>query len=92
QRRHRDGARLTVSRIADLGGLRADLAPGRAAALIAIATTHEAWRELRHAYGLSWDDAETLVCDMLGRAALTAIPAPARRPSQRKTAAAADLQ
>ena len=90
QRRHRDGARLAVSRIADLGGLRADLAPGRAAALIAIATTHEAWRELRHAYGLSWDDAEALVCDMLSRAALTAIPAAARRQSRRKTAAAAD--
>ena len=79
QRRHRDGALLTASRIADLGGLRPGLAPERAAALIAITTTHESWRELRHAYGLSWDDAETLVCEMLGRAVLTASPAPARR-------------
>jgi AcrR family transcriptional regulator len=70
QRRHRDGARLTAARIAGLGGLRAGLAPDRAAALIAIATTHEAWRELRAAYQLSWDDAEALLCDMLGRALL----------------------
>jgi AcrR family transcriptional regulator len=89
QRRHRDGARLAVARITELGGLRENLAPERAAALIAIATTHEAWRELRHAYGLSWDDAETLLCDTLGRAVLTTSPAPPRRRSQRKTAAAA---
>ena len=89
QRRHRDGARLAVARIDELGGLRENLAPDRAAALLAVATTHEAWREFRDAYGLSWDDAEALVCDMLGRAALTTSPAPARRQSQRKTAAAA---
>ena len=79
QRRHRDGARLAVARIAELGGLRGDLAPEHAAALIAIATTHEAWRELRNAYRLSWADAEALLRDMLGRAVLTPAPAPARR-------------
>lgn len=89
QRRHRDGARLAAARITELGGLRENLAPERAAALIAIATTHEAWRELRHAYGLSWDDAEALLCDTLSRAVLTTSPAPPRRRSQRKTAAAA---
>jgi AcrR family transcriptional regulator len=89
QRRHRDGARLAVARITELGGLRENLPPERAAALIAIATTHGAWRELRHAYGLSWDDAEALLCDTLGRAVLTTSPAPPRRRSQRKTAAAA---
>jgi hypothetical protein len=82
-------ARLAVARITELGGLRENLAPERAAALIAIATTHEAWRELRHAYGLSWDDAEALLCDMLGRAVLTTSPATPRRRSQRKTSAAA---
>ena len=71
QRRHREGARLAVARITELGGLRRDLAPDRAAALIAIATTHQAWRELRAAYGLSWDDAEALLRDTLGRAVLT---------------------
>jgi AcrR family transcriptional regulator len=79
QRRHRDGARLAVARLAELGGLRENLAPERAAALIAIATTHEAWRELRDAYGLSWDDAEALLCDMLGRVVLNTSPAPARQ-------------
>ena len=73
-----------MARITELGGLRENLAPERAAALIAIATTHEAWRELRHAYGLSWDDAEALLCDTLGRAVLTTSPAPPRRRSQRR--------
>jgi len=79
QRRHRDGARLTVARIAELGGLRAGLASDRAAALIAIATTHEAWHELRAAYQWSWDDAEALLRDALGRAVLAPRPAPPRR-------------
>ena len=79
QRRHRDGARLAVARIADLGGLRANLVPDRAAALIAIATTHQAWHELRAAYQLSWDDAEALLHEALGRAVLAPCPAPPRR-------------
>src|SRR5690349_22973588 len=37
RRRHRDGARLAVARIAELGGMRGGLAPERAAALIAVA-------------------------------------------------------
>jgi len=89
QRRHRDGARLAVARIAELGGLRENLAPERAAALIAIATTHEAWRELRDACRLSWDDAGTLLLDMLSRAVLT--PGPARQADDhRETAPATD--
>ena len=79
QRRHRDGARLAVARITELGGIRGDLAPDRAAALIAIATTHEAWRELRDAYQLSWDTAEALLCGMLGRAVLAPGPVPPHR-------------
>ena len=79
QRRHRQGARLTAARITELGGLRPDLPPDRAAALITIATTHEAWRELRHAYHLSWDDAEELLHGTLSRALLTPVPAPPGR-------------
>jgi AcrR family transcriptional regulator len=79
QCRHRGGARLAVARITELDGLRGDLAPDRAAALIAIATTHEAWRELRGAYQLSWDDAEALLCGMLGRAVLAPCPVPPHR-------------
>jgi hypothetical protein len=67
-----------VARITELGGLRRDLAPDRAAALITIATTHQAWRELRHAYRLSWDHAEALLADALGRAVLETHPAPQR--------------
>jgi hypothetical protein len=78
ERRHREGARIAVARITELGGLRQDLAPDRAAALIAIATTHQAWRELRHAYRLSWDDAEALLADALGRAVLKTHLAPQR--------------
>jgi hypothetical protein len=74
QRRHRDGARLAMARITELGGLRADLAPERAAALIAIATTYEAWHELRNAYRLSWDAAEALLHDTLSRAMLSSSP------------------
>ena len=79
QRRHRDGARLTAARITELGGLRGDLAPEHAAALIAIATTQQAWHELRDAYRLSWDDAEALLRDTLSRAVLTPALTPARR-------------
>jgi AcrR family transcriptional regulator len=70
QRRHREGARLTVARVAELGGLRDDVTPERAAALIALSTTHEAWRELVEAYGLSWDDAEAWLDAALARALL----------------------
>ena len=79
QRRHREGARLAAARLAELSGLRETLSTEQAAALIAVTTTHEAWRELRDAYGLSWDDADALLCDMLSSALLTTGPAPAGR-------------
>ena len=75
QRRHRNGARLTAARLTELGGLRETLGAEQAAALIAITTTHQAWRELLDAYGLSWDAAETLLYDTLGQALLTNSPA-----------------
>ena len=46
QRRHREGARLTIDRIQELHGLRNDVPPQRAQALFALSTNHEAWREL----------------------------------------------
>jgi AcrR family transcriptional regulator len=76
QRRHREGARLTVARLAQLGGLRETLSAEHAAALIAITTNHEAWRELLDAYDLSWDGAEALLCDALGQAVLRTSLAP----------------
>ena len=53
QRRHRDGAQLTIERITALGGLHDGVSPERATALIALSTTHEAWRELVDAHGLT---------------------------------------
>jgi len=71
QRRHRYGARVTVERIAELGGLRADVPREHAAALITAATAHDGWRELVHEHGLSWDDAESRLNDALGRSLLS---------------------
>jgi AcrR family transcriptional regulator len=70
QRRHRDGAQLTVERITALGGLHDGVSPERATALIALSTTHEAWRELVDAYRLTWEAAETWLTEALARAVL----------------------
>jgi AcrR family transcriptional regulator len=69
-RRHRRGARLTIDRIAELGGLRRDLPPDHAIALLSAATAHDAWHELVHAHKLSWDEAEQTLNDALTRAIL----------------------
>ena len=69
-RRHRHGARFTIDRIAELGGLRPDLPPDHAIALLSAATAHDAWYELVHAHNLSWDEAEQTLNDALTRAIL----------------------
>lgn len=69
-RRHRNGARLTIDRIAALGGLRHDLPRDHAVALLSAATTHDAWYELVHAHSLSWDVAERTLNGALARAIL----------------------
>ena len=69
-RRHRHGARVTINRIAELGGLRHDLPADHAIALLSAATTHDAWYELVHADKLSWDQAERTLNDALTRAIL----------------------
>jgi AcrR family transcriptional regulator len=69
-RRHRHGARFTVDRIAELGGLRHDLPPDHAIALLSAATAHDAWYELVHAHKLTWDEAEQALNDALARAIL----------------------
>jgi TetR/AcrR family transcriptional regulator, regulator of cefoperazone and chloramphenicol sensitivity len=71
QRRHRDGARITIDRIQELHGLRHDVAPQSAQALFALSTNHEAWRELTHGYQLDWDRAENWLVEALSRALLT---------------------
>lgn len=69
-RRHRYGARLTIDRIAELGGLRSSLSPHNAAAVLSASTTHDAWHELVQAHGLSWHDAEAALTDALTQALL----------------------
>jgi AcrR family transcriptional regulator len=68
--RHRHGARVTINRIAELGGLRHDLPPDHAIALLSAATAHDAWYELVHAHKPSWDEAEQTLNDALTRAIL----------------------
>jgi len=85
QKRHREGARITIDRILRLNGLRDHANPERAQALFALSTTHEAWRELIHSYKLGWNEAEAWLTEALGRALLThphpekPIPPPARK-------------
>jgi AcrR family transcriptional regulator len=69
-RRRHDGARFTINRIAELDGLRDELPPKHAAALLGAAGTHETWREIVHTYDLSWDTAEQTLTDALARAIL----------------------
>ena len=70
QRRHREGARLTIDQIRELRGLRNDVSPDRAQALFALSTSHEAWRELTAGYRLDWDQAEAWLVEALSRALL----------------------
>jgi hypothetical protein len=69
-RRHREGARFTIEKISELGGLRPDLPPDNAIALLSAATAHDAWHELVRAHRLSWDEAERTLNDALARAIL----------------------
>jgi AcrR family transcriptional regulator len=70
QRRHREGARMIIDHIEGLEGLRRDLPPERAQALLALSTSHEAWRELIHGYAFDWDAAEDWLVDALSRVLL----------------------
>src|SRR5262249_40183287 len=70
QRRHREGARFTIGRIQELGGLRRGLPPKHAQALFALSTNHEAWRELTVGHHLGWDTAEARLTDALTRSLL----------------------
>ena len=69
QRRHRDGARITVDPIAELGGrCRCAARPGHGAAEPALG--HDGCRELVDGQGLSRDDAEAWLATALARALL----------------------
>ena len=64
------GARFTIGRIQELGGLRGGLPPKHAQALFELRTNHEAWRELTEGHHLGWDTAEALLTDALTRSLL----------------------
>jgi AcrR family transcriptional regulator len=68
--RHRDGAQRVIAHMLRHGDLRDGLGEHEAAALATVATTPEAWRELRVHGGLDWDDAEALVTSTLRTALL----------------------
>ena len=70
QRRHREGARITIEQIQRLHGLREAVPPQHAQALFALTTNHEAWRELVRGYHLDWDTADDRLTDALSRALL----------------------
>jgi hypothetical protein len=70
RRRHRRGARVTVERIVELGGLRLGLPSAHAVAPVSSATAYDGWRELVRGSGLSWDEAEALLADALASALL----------------------
>lgn len=70
ERRHREGSRFTIDRIAELGGLRAELPRSEAAALLSAATAHYAWSELVYGQKLSFNKAERVLTNALERAIL----------------------
>lgn len=70
ERRRREGAHFTIDRIAQLNGLRDELPPHHAAAILSAAGTRETWHELIHAYKLTWDQAERTLNDALAKAIL----------------------
>jgi AcrR family transcriptional regulator len=57
-RRHDEGARAIVGRLADLGALRPDLTPQQAAAVWSMMTAHNSWRQLIQGAGWTYDQAE----------------------------------
>jgi AcrR family transcriptional regulator len=74
RRRHREGARLTYERLAEVGGLREDVSAEHVQALFALSTSHEAWRELIEGYHMQWDEAEAWLTQALSRAVVAAPP------------------
>jgi len=65
--RHRAGAETTVHRIAALGGLRADITPDRAIAILASLNDPTVYRSLTGTYGWSFDEAEQWLFETLSR-------------------------
>ena len=69
--RHRAGAEATVNRIVALGGLRADVAPKRAAAMLASLTEQSVYRSLVGTYEWSFDETEEWLVEILSHQLLS---------------------
>ena len=65
--RHIEGSRKTTELLRRLHGLRADLAPERAAALLGTLTGPAVWASLTRDYGWTFDEAERWIRETLGQ-------------------------
>jgi AcrR family transcriptional regulator len=63
--RHRAGAERIVHRLAAIGGLRANLAPDRAIAILSSLTEHSVYRSLTRTHGWSFDETEQWLFETL---------------------------
>jgi hypothetical protein len=66
-RRHEQGASRISQRLAWLGALRADMTPGRAAAVFSMMTSPTSWRQLTQGAGWSYDEGELWLAASLGQ-------------------------
>jgi AcrR family transcriptional regulator len=66
-RRHEQGASRISQRLAGLGALRADMTPGRAAAVFSMMTSPASWRQLTQDAGWSYDEGELWLAASLGQ-------------------------
>jgi len=73
-RRHEQGARQIAQRLAALGALRAGTTPEQAAAALSMMTAPASWRQLTHAAGWSFDEAEAWLAASLTQLLLEHAP------------------
>jgi AcrR family transcriptional regulator len=66
-RRHEQGASGISQRLAGLAALRADLSPGRAAAIFSMMTSPTSWRQLTQDAGWTYDEGELWLAASLGQ-------------------------
>ncbi|MFN8186229.1 MAG: TetR/AcrR family transcriptional regulator [Gaiellales bacterium] len=75
RRRHRFGCTVVVQRLETLGGLTSMLTQAVAIAVLTLLTSHESWMELHRQAGLTWDEAEGVLLDLVQGALLAGDPA-----------------
>ncbi len=70
-RRHEEGTAGIAQHLAQLGALREDTTPERAAAALSMMTSPFSWRQLTQTAGWTFDDAEAWLTQSLGRLLLS---------------------